>query len=49
MQTNYMYKYMHRDYSIINDKIIFCTCSVQLTRHVCTALYDYTVLLVREL
>jgi hypothetical protein len=44
-----LYIYIYRDYSIINDRIIFCIYSVLLTRQVCIALYDYTILLVREL
>jgi hypothetical protein len=41
-----IYIYIHGDYSVIDDRIIFCTYSVLLTIHVYTALYDRIVLLV---
>jgi hypothetical protein len=33
------YIYIHGDYSVIDDRIIFCTYSILLTTHVCTS-YD---------
>jgi hypothetical protein len=35
----YIYIYIHGDYSVIDDRIIFCTYFVLLTTYVCTA-YD---------
>jgi hypothetical protein len=43
---NLSHIYIHGDYSIIDDRIIFCTYYVLLTTHVCTALYDRFILLV---
>jgi hypothetical protein len=40
------YIYIHGDYSVIDDRIIFYTYSVLLMTHVCTALYDRIILLV---
>jgi hypothetical protein len=42
----YIYIYICGDYSVIDDRIIFCTYSVLLTTHVYTALYDRFILLV---
>jgi hypothetical protein len=35
----YIYIYIHWDYSVIDDRIIFCTYSILLMTHVCTS-YD---------
>jgi hypothetical protein len=42
----WVYIYIHGDYSVIDDRIIFCTYYVLLTTHICTALYDRFILLV---
>jgi hypothetical protein len=31
-----IYIYIHGDYSVIDDRIIFCTCFVLLTTYICT-------------
>jgi hypothetical protein len=43
---SFSYIYIHGDYSVIDDRIIFCIYSILLMTHDCTALYDRIVLLV---